>query len=261
MSVRKNIFLAILFILISVCIIFNFVIYSGYKRLCREIRFQDSKLETYKAEFDRFAKYYNYHTEYSKDAYNYLAIGNSLTLTPEFGHGMCSTMPDNDYFNLVLKKLSEKHKKVIAYPYNFAVWERGAHRAETLGLLNTYLDKNLNLVSVQLGENVTDSTTFENDLKELIKYVKEKAPNAKVIVVGDFWNKDINELRKKAASTSNCDFVDISEIIGVKKYQSKEGITCLNKDNTKYTVTKGMSTHPSDEGMEYIANKVLEKIK
>ncbi len=256
----KNIFLAVLTALITVCLIFEIIIYSGYKRLCRDINFGSSKFELLKTEFDYFAHYYKYQTEYSSDAFNYLAIGNSITLTPEFGHGMCSTKPDNDYFNLVQKSLLKNHPKVIAYPYNFAVWERSNNREETLCLLDTYLDKKLNLVSIQLGENVQDITTLEQDFIHLINYVKDKAPNAKVIIVGDFWNKDVNAIRKKSAEISGCDFVDISAIIGNKNFQSKEGTVSMRQNGSKCIVTKDMSTHPGDTGMEYIAQEILKHL-
>lgn len=260
MKLFRNNLLIIFSALLITCIVFEFVIYSGYKRLCRDFRLQNSKFETVKSKVEQFVNYYNYHTEYSEDALNYLAIGNSLTIIPEFGHGMCSTLPQNDYFNLILKKLSETNKKVIAYPYNFSVWERNSNRKETLGLLDVYLDNKLNIITIQLGENVRDKTTFEQDFIDLIHYVRTKSPNAKVIIVGDFWNKDINKIRKNVAKVSGCIFADISKIIGSRSYQSKEGVKCIRNDGSTYVVTKDMSTHPGDTGMKYIADEILKNI-
>ena len=105
-----------------------------------------------------------------------------------------------------------------------------------------------------------DITTLEQDFIHLINYVKDKAPNAKVIIVGDFWNKDVNAIRKKSAEISGCDFVDISAIIGNKNFQSKEGTVSMRQNGSKCIVTKDMSTHPGDTGMEYIAQEILKHL-
>ena len=46
--------------------------------------------------------------------YNWFAIGNSLTLIERFGHGICSTQPDNDYFGIVKAYLETQYDDVTA---------------------------------------------------------------------------------------------------------------------------------------------------
>ena len=162
-------------------------------------------------------EYYEYDTNYKDDTYNYLAIGNSLTLIPSWGRGICSTRPDNDYFHIVVKELEQRHGKVVAHPYNMSPWERSTERTSCLDLIDVYLSDKLDLVTIQLGENVNDKTTYESDLENLVKYVHTKAPKAKVIIIGDFWDKEKNALRLIAASNTNCLFVDISEIMNKKE--------------------------------------------
>ena len=57
----------------------------------------------------QMSDYYNFETEYKKDTFNYFAIGNSLTLITSWGRGICSTEPDNDYFNLLKKTFENKY--------------------------------------------------------------------------------------------------------------------------------------------------------
>lgn len=204
--------------------------------------------------------YYEFQTEYSTEAYNYLAIGNSLTLIPSWGRGICSTQPDNDYFNLVVANLKEKHGKVVAYSYNYSPWERALQRDNTFDLIDIYLDDKLDFITIQLGENVSDVTTYKNDLESLIGYVHKKAPKAKIIIIGDWWDVKRNQMRMEAAGHTNCTFVDLSDVIGKKEYQSLAGSICYLKDGSTIEVSKAAETHPGDKGMRYIADKVIEKI-
>ncbi len=177
-----------------------------------------SENEVLKERLDQEIEYYNYETHYEEGAYNYFAIGNSLTLIKDWGRGICATEMENDYFGLV-KAAVEKRKEqpVVAYRYNFAAWERSYDRNACLRLLNPYLDASLDLVTIQLGENVRDISTFENDLVSLIQYVRERAPKAQIVVVGDFWDANRNELRRKAAMRSGCEFADLGHWSYVNK--------------------------------------------
>lgn len=222
-----------------------------------------SKTDYLEQKLNQSLDYYEYNTEYKDDAYNYFAIGNSLTLiTSEWGRGICSTQPDNDYFHLVTKALESKYGEVVAYPYNFAMWELADNRDSVLDVLDIYLNEKLNLVSIQLGENCgTKTKTYEEDIESLIKYVKNKCPNATIVIVGDWWTADRNEMRKVAANNQDVLFADLSEIMQDPKYQAKAGTICYTEDGGTIKVSKNASTHPGDLGMEYIANKIMAVLK
>ena len=217
--------------------------------------------EILKERLDQEIEYYNYETHYRDDGYNYFAIGNSLTLIKDWGRGICATKPDNDYFGLVKAGVSARSgRPVVAYRYNFAAWERSYDRKACLRLLNPCLDASLDLVTIQLGENARDLSTFENDLVSLIQYVREKAPKARIIVVGDFWDKRRNDLRRNAAARTGCDFANLAPIIGDTSYQSKAGTEAEAKDGSTRQVTPIEETHPGDAGMKYISDRILEKV-
>lgn len=127
-------------------------------------------------------------------------------------------------------------------------------------MLNVLLSDKLDLVTIQLGENAADTTTYEQDLEALIAYVQQRAPKAKIVVIGDFWDKKRDAMRRKAAANKNVAFADISAIIGDKAYQSREGTECELANGTVRKVSKAEETHPGDKGMAYIAEKVIEKL-
>lgn len=131
-------------------------------------------------------------------------------------------------------------------------------RDKAFDLIEPYLSDKLDLVTIQLGENASDLTTYEKDLESLIYHVKEEAPNATVLVIGDWWSIEKNDMRKEAAANAGALFADLSAIIGDTKYQSQTGLECKLSDGSTIKVSEAAHTHPGDLGMQYIAEKVEE---
>jgi len=253
-------------VLLLLLLFFTIVIANKFieheKRQSFEISLLNGEVSYLENKLDQSINYYNYNIEYSDEAFNYLALGNSLTLIPSIGRGICSTQMDNDYFNLVVKELKTKHNNIVAYPVNYAPWERySKQRNKTYDIIDVYLVDKLDLVTIQLGENASDITTYEKDLEDLVDYIREKAPKAVIVIIGDFWSQERNQLRLEAAKNKDCLFADLSEIIGDKKYQSKTGTLYYLSDGTMDTVTEAQRTHPGDKGMEYIAQKIINLLE
>lgn len=169
--------------------------------------------------------------------YNYLAIGNSITLHGIADYwwnevGMAASDEEHDYFHLVLNYLRENNDSVKGIPYNFSVWETQSYdRDEILEYLDPYLSPLVNLVTIQLGENASDLTTYQEDYISLINYVKEKAPNARVLVVGDFWsNGDRNEQKKTAIEKTCVEYVSLEGITDNKEYYCGMNAIVYDKD-------------------------------
>lgn len=152
-------------------------------------------------------------------------------------------------------------RDVVSYAYNFSTWERASDRDAILDLLDVYLDEGLDLVTIQLGENVTDLGMCEEDLENLAIYIRNRCPKARIIIIGDWCSCDKNDMRKTAAYNCDCGFADLSKVIGNEEYQSKPGTICFMKDGTTEKVSEAASTHPGDKGMEYIADNVIECMK
>lgn len=211
--------------------------------------------------FRQFTDYYDFQPKYRNDAYNYLAIGNSITVVSSWGHGMSASSTDNDYYSIVCAWLAKNKGEVVSYRYNFATWEKVEDRSKTLGLIDVLLDDKLNLVSIQLGENVNNIKHYDEDLKYLIEYIRERAPKAQIIIVGDFWSKNRNDIRRNVAESAGVSFADLSMVINNKSYEAKVGDTCILSDGKKITITSQQATHPGDSGMKYISDKIISRIE
>lgn len=243
--------------------------YCGFRLIRHEKRQQveisqlSGQIAEVSERFQRFSNKNFYDVSWNENDYNWLALGNSLTLVPAWGRGICSTQPDNDYFGLVKKYYSsnETNKNITAHRYNYSVWERSTIRNNVLDLLDVFLDNKIDLVTIQLGENASDISTYEEDLISLVEYIQNKAPKAKIIIIDDFWSSEKSKIRKSVAKKKNLGFADLSDIQRKQAYQSKAGITCYLPNGKTRTVNKKEETHPGDEGMKIIAERVFEEMK
>ncbi len=206
--------------------------------------------------------------ENTSDAYKYLAIGNSITVHGKCSYwwnpvGMAASSKDTDYFALVTKELEARYGNVEASAMSFAVWETQAHdRAQTYNTLDPHLSSDLDLVTIQLSENASDLTTFERDLEELIEHIREKCPDARIILVDDFWSDDKSKIKSRVAKNMDIQFANLGEIRGVKKYQSEMGAIVYGDDGSEHAVDhEGVAAHPGDKGMEYIAHAIIFVLK
>ena len=101
-----------------------------------------------------------------------------------------------------------------SYAYNFATREMMGHdRGETLSLLDGLLSEKLDLVTIQLSENTSDLSMFESDFEELIRYVQKSTPDAQILVIGVFWDKEQkDEMKRKACEETGVEFISLDEI-------------------------------------------------
>ena len=207
--------------------------------------------------------------DWNTDNYNWLAIGNSITK-----HGICdywwnecgmaATILDNDYVHQFISIFEENSKeKIDCKIFNFSEWEvLSKDRTQTVPLLDGFLDKSLDLVTIQLSENIVDITTFEVDLTELVEYVKAKAPNAQIVLIDDFWDTEKSEIKRKASERLDVDFLNLDEIRGNKEYQQQLGQIVYDIDGGEHIVEHlGVASHPNDDAMKYIATKLYSLVK
>lgn len=199
-------------------------------------------------------------------SYRYFALGNSLTL-----HGCCeywwnnigmaATVPEKDYVSLVSAYLKQTCGETQTERYNFADWERAEDRDPMLGVLEPFLAKTPDLITVQLGENVPGGlqASMEKDYCSLLRFLRTRAPQAKVIVIGDFWDETRDRIRSTAAKNTGCSFVDLTPFRGDPKYLCGTGTTVYDADGGAHTVEHpGVAAHPGDVGMAAIADAVIQ---
>ena len=195
------------------------------------------------------------------DGYNWMAIGNSLTWMSKWQRGICSTLPDNDYFGIVKAWLESRHENVQAERCNYSGWEQSTVRASMFDLIVPYLSEKLDLVTIQLGENVFDLETYGDDLELLIRYVEEHCPSAQIVLIDDFWSQERSDIRRTVAAETGIPFADLGEIRGRKEYQSEEETEYMLPDGRVLAVQKEEESHPGDAGMAYIAEQLIKVLE
>ena len=81
-------------------------------------------------------------------------------------------------------------------------------------------------------------------------------------MIDDFWDSgEKSESKKLAAEKENVDFVSLDDIKGKTEYQAGLGTVVYDKDGNEHIIEhEGVAKHPGDKGMEYIADRVIEKI-
>ena len=203
--------------------------------------------------------------------YDYLAIGNSITLHPvnQFwpdAMGMGATSQNKDYFHLVEQGLTTRlHKTAVnAIADNLAIWEvTPARRAELKSLLDPYLTPELDLVTVELGENVpTGDPAFAQDFTDLVTHIRTLAPNAQIILVSEFWEDSYKDAVKwNVAAALGCSYVDLSAIRGRSAYLFGQD-TCYDAKGRSFVSTHpGTAIHPNNAAMRVIAEDILQAVK
>lgn len=254
-------------ILVGVIIIF---LGGGYKLVQHE-KMQDELILQLQTELNDI---YNLRADlkninYLDTGINYLAIGNSITKHKENEywwdeHGMAASTKEKDYVHLIAAYLREEGEEVLFYTYNFYQWEvQSTDRAEMLELIDPYMNSELDIITVQLGENVTDTRTYYEDYKELINYIKRGSPNAIIIIIDDFWSdREKSVIKSRVAMETNVYFVDLSDIRGDEEYQCGIGTVVYDSEGIEHMVEhEGVARHPGDKGMEVIANRVIDILK
>ncbi len=202
---------------------------------------------------------------------DYLAIGNSITMHPkrEFwpnAMGMGATSIEKDYFHIVTATLAERYAAVPggfhSMAMNYAIWENDqTGRRSDLSLLDQYLSKDLDIVSIQLGENFLDVQNFATEYTILVQYVRQHCPNAQIILVGNYWQNDAYDMvKRQLAAGIGGEYVDLVSIQNSKKYQFGEASAADANGVMHIFSNPGTSIHPNNAAMTFIADGVLAAI-
>lgn len=259
----------IVVLLFSILLTLIFDICIGYKCILYEKKY-DEQIYELKREIELYkVKSSTQAVNWEDENYNYLAIGNSITIHPTNDYwwnecGMAATSLEKDYVHQLSELVKENKKTQMAtVAYNFYLWETQSYdRAESLLLLDELLSEKLDLITIQLSENVNELGTFETDFEELIRYIQDGAPDAQIIVIGDFWDDSQKDVLKiKACEATGVDFINLNEIKGKEEYQCGVGTIVYDEKGESHIVEhEGVAKHPNDRAMMWIASKIFEKI-
>ena len=200
--------------------------------------------------------------------FHYLAIGNSITRHPVCEYwwnesGMAASTAENDYFHLVTAYLRERFDAVTAQAVNFVEWEVSEKdRAATYAVIDPYLTDDLDLITLQLSENARYSRAFGADYADLARHIREKCPQAALILVDDFWDAAKSRSKQKAARSLGLPFAGLKAIRGDDAYMWQIGDIVYDAEGMPHAIDRAdVARHPNDAGMRFIAEMIISKIK
>lgn len=197
-----------------------------------------------------------------------LFIGNSITLHGKGSYwwgewGMAASAKSLDYVHQTIKLLAEAGVEAdfrLAYP---AGWEAMGHdRAETLPLLDDFLTEDLDIIILQLGENVQDTTTLREDFEDLVRYVQEHSTRAEIVVLGNFWPMaDVEQAKFDICQKLSLSYISFTDLWNKPEYLSHVGMRVEGDDGSLHEVRhQGVAYHPGDAGHAEMARRLVHAL-
>ncbi len=194
-----------------------------------------------------------------------LFIGNSITIYPATkdwwgsGWGCGATAPQNDYVHLTVAAKGYSSFDQMS----LRAWEYSNTRNYELDDLDPYITKyQYDTIVIELGENVKGHEThFKEDLNDMIKYIKSYNPNARIVMLDNFWPyKSIIKTKKAVATENGLTYVSLADIQDNPSYQLISGEQYTTIDGRVYTIGSFLSGHPNDAGFAAIAERLINAL-
>jgi hypothetical protein len=192
---------------------------------------------------------------------NVLFVGNSITLhgvKPEIGWygdwGMAASKEENDYVHRLVDKLARNGTPVNFCIAQAAEWERAYWDGDGFKTYEGARAFAADIIIVRIGENtrleMTERYDYAKGLDKFIKFFKSKA-TARVIITDLFWPSEVlNTATRLVAEGNGYALVHISDL-GARVDMKAVGLF----------ENGGVAAHPGDKGMEYIAERIFQRIK
>lgn len=215
----------------------------------------------------------NSNTVSKAETFNYVAIGNSVTCNElsDFWWntgGMAASSPSKDYVHLITEWIkSQSGKSVSMQTADAKRWETASDRNSQLSYYDAYVGSSTNLITIQIGENITENKqSLAQDFLVLFQHLKEKAPNAQILVIGELlWpSADIEAAKQSACNQLGITFIDASEFLNgyESTYRASMNSLVLGDDGGQHAINYDIvAAHPNDAGMACIANLFERHIK
>ncbi len=203
-----------------------------------------------------------------------LFFGNSILFGMGY-YGMCATDPKNDYYYHVTQQLLKynpncEFRKARISPlemtedallFDKAMFEEinpitGKPTADSL-------TSDIDLVIVQGGDNINNPRkveAFKTTCVRFVELIKEGCPNARIIWVYGWYNKElcVGPILD-ACDKWRVESVDVSSLM-IPENQATKGQTYIKEDGTTVLAHDGWLSHPGNTGMYRIAAKILKQI-
>ena len=197
--------------------------------------------------------------------YSVLALGNSITKTAYtelwWGYwGMGASCRERDYIHLLQSMIAADHEVTMTVQ-NFSIWEQpepaGTTRTGALSSLDSLMTQQYDLIVIELGENIINTTDLVNDYQNLINYLEIMQPSAQIVIVGDFWeNKAVDAAEKSICKTNKLAYVDASDLRNSKFYVGMGTIVSGDDGKEHMVRNSGVAMHPNDTAMAVYAERI-----
>lgn len=185
-----------------------------------------------------------------------LIVGNSITRhgpLAEIGWnrdwGMAASAPEKDYVHRLYSKLTEGGYEVYMRIRQASFWERNYRASDVLSHYDEERAFDADIVIFRLGDNVADEDKpyYKSALEKFMSHI---CPSGRALYVTSFWkNEGVDE--------------DTFAVARERGEVCLDG--CLSDDETNTAKGQfehgGVAGHPSDKGMEAIAELIFTAIK
>jgi hypothetical protein len=192
-------------------------------------------------------------------------VGNSLLLGMG-NYGMCATDSEHDYYHYVSSAILAKNNNATFTKIAPNKWEQATSAdsvAQWLLENDSYFTNDIDLIILQIGDNVNTAEkraiwneTYDSTVHTLLT----KCPNARIICVGFWYNSaSARPAVIDAVNHYGLEFVDITTL-HTKANEAVSGQTYVAEDGTIKVVPDAWITHPGNDGMRAIADKIIETL-
>jgi len=187
-----------------------------------------------------------------------LIVGNSITRhgkKPEIGwnydFGMAASREENDFVHLLARMVNRNADSAFFMIRQAATWECGFTAPDVLDDFSTERAFDPDILIFRLGENVpknTDPTQYAEALEAFVNHI---CPHGKVIFTTTVWESEMRSAPIRALAEKRREpCIDLSES------GRREDLMAIGK-----FAHRGVSIHPGDSGMRYIAEQIFAVLK
>jgi len=204
-------------------------------------------------------------SNFTKKQYNSVVhLGNSITIHPITSFwwgewGMAATVRENDYVHKFWDLLKIKNPNADSIAFHISEWEIDYSTFDKTTMDSYLLGRDL--IVLRLGENVTYYADFQNQYKILVQYIQSKAPNATIVLGGQFWVSATKETAmQNVANELKLPFVSIKHLDSAT-YKQTMGSMVYGDDLAWHAIDySGVAIHPNDLGMLKIAESLFSAL-
>lgn len=206
---------------------------------------------------------------------NSLLLGMNSSASHEYVYGMCASSPSNDYFYYVKQAILNKNANATFNKVHGAQIEQMGTSDSLSTLWNTTnnyytgeplknsFTSDLDLIIIQISDNMNTEdrrNAFVQNADTLMTYIKTASPNARIIWVdGWFGYSNTHQIILNNCKKWNIENIAINDLHTTAN-EGYSGQTYINGSGQTATVSDSWITHPGNDGMEAIANRIIDTL-